>query len=47
VFHGRAHAMRDPPSDDQATLGAHHAAQRLDLLRLFPPPGQGSVVAPV
>jgi hypothetical protein len=35
------------PSADQATGAAHHAAQRLDPLLLFPPPGQGSVVAPV
>ena len=35
------------PSDDQATGAAHHGAQRLDPLRLFPPPGRRSVVAPV
>jgi hypothetical protein len=35
------------PSDDQATGATHRSTQRLDPLRLFPPPGQRSVVAPV
>ena len=47
VFHGRAHARRDPSVLGRATGAAHHPAQRLDPLRLFPLPGQGSVVPPV